>query len=109
MKLRAPEGCRSVSLYGEALAIPESGSIVVDEAAASILVSHGFALCDTVAPDGPEAAPTPTPDRPGSGSDEVDALGRRGLFALLRSKGVPVSLPITNRELRAAARRALAR
>ncbi len=36
----------------------------------------------------------------------ISQLSRRELFAFLRAKQVPVSLPITNEELRAAARRA---
>lgn len=42
-----------------------------------------------------------------SGLDEISTLSRRELFALLREQGVSVSLPITNEELRAAARRAV--
>jgi hypothetical protein len=38
--------------------------------------------------------------------DEISTLNRRELFAVLRTMGVPVSLPITNEGLRAAARRA---
>jgi hypothetical protein len=39
------------------------------------------------------------------GVDDISALSRRALFAFLREKGISVSLPITNEELRAAARR----
>jgi hypothetical protein len=38
---------------------------------------------------------------------DIDDLNRPALFALLREKNVRVSLPITNAELRALARRAL--
>ncbi|QBR70665.1 hypothetical protein CU048_04545 [Beijerinckiaceae bacterium] len=38
-----------------------------------------------------------------------EALNRRALFAFLREHGIPVSLPITNEELRALVRRALGR
>lgn len=37
---------------------------------------------------------------------DISSLNRPALFAFLRAKGVSVSLPITNEELRAAARRA---
>jgi hypothetical protein len=40
-------------------------------------------------------------------SDELTLLNRPGLFALLKAKGISVSLPITNEELRAMARDAL--
>jgi hypothetical protein len=37
---------------------------------------------------------------------DISGLNRRALFAFLRAKDVSVSLPVTNEELRAAARRA---
>jgi hypothetical protein len=37
---------------------------------------------------------------------DISGLNRRALLAFLRAKGVSVSLPVTNEELRAAARRA---
>lgn len=42
----------------------------------------------------------------GEHEQDISGLNRRALFAFLRAKGVSVSLPITNEELRAAARRA---
>ncbi len=42
----------------------------------------------------------------GEHEQNISGLNRRALFAFLRAKGVPVALPITNEELRAAARRA---
>lgn len=59
----------------------------------------------------PAAAPDPVILRDGTetgGAQEPDisSLNRPALFAFLRAKGVSVSLPITNEELRAAARRA---
>jgi hypothetical protein len=48
----------------------------------------------------------PRPAVPHAGVDDISTLNRRALFAFLREKGVSVSLPITNDELRAAARRA---
>ena len=41
------------------------------------------------------------------GIEDVSVLNRRELFAFLRAKGVSVSLPVTNEELRAAARHSL--
>ncbi len=55
---------------------------------------------DTVIP--PEGTETG-----GEHEQEISGLNRRALFAFLRAKGVSVSLPVTNEELRAAARRAL--
>jgi hypothetical protein len=43
----------------------------------------------------------------GEQEQDISGLNRRALFAFLRAKGVPESLPVTNKELRAAARRAL--
>jgi hypothetical protein len=42
----------------------------------------------------------------GEHEQDISSLNRRALFAFLRAKGVSVSLPVTNEELRAAARRA---
>jgi hypothetical protein len=42
----------------------------------------------------------------GEHEQDISGLSRRALFAFLRAKGVSVSLPVTNEELRAAARRA---
>jgi hypothetical protein len=39
-------------------------------------------------------------------AESISALNRQQLFAFLRSKGVSVSLPVTNEELRAIARQA---
>lgn len=43
----------------------------------------------------------------GEQEQDISGLNRPALFAFLRAKGVSVSLPVTNEELRAAARRAL--
>jgi hypothetical protein len=50
----------------------------------------------------------PPDDAETGGEDEQDisGLNRPALFAFLRAKGISVSLPVTNEELRAAARRA---
>jgi hypothetical protein len=42
----------------------------------------------------------------GEHEQDISGLNRPALFAFLRAKGVSVSLPVTNEELRAAARRA---
>jgi hypothetical protein len=42
----------------------------------------------------------------GEHEQDISGLNRSALFPFLRAKGVSVSLPITNEELRAAARRA---
>ncbi|MGH6842565.1 MAG: hypothetical protein ACREDV_10820 [Methylocella sp.] len=61
----------------------------------------------------PAAAPDTTILRDGTGTrgeheqeQDISSLNRPALFAFLRAKGVSVSLPITNEELRAVARRA---
>ena len=41
------------------------------------------------------------------GIEDIPVLKRRELFAFLRARGVSVSLPVTNKELRAAARHRL--
>ena len=41
------------------------------------------------------------------GVEDISSLNRRELFSFLKAKGVSVSLPVTNEELRAAARHAL--
>ena len=59
----------------------------------------------------PAAAPDSVIPRDGTATggeqeQDISSLNRPALFAFLRAKGVSVSLPITNEELRAAARRA---
>jgi hypothetical protein len=100
MKLRVPQGCNSISYGGRELAIDTDCSVDVDERAARVLAAHGFSRFSGSEPE--EA-------RHGVGSDNIATLNRSGLFSLLRSKGVPVSLPITNEALRTAARKALER
>ncbi|MGH6848445.1 MAG: hypothetical protein ACREC0_13715 [Methylocella sp.] len=51
-----------------------------------------------IPPDGTESG--------GEQEQDISVLSRRALFAFLKAKGVSVSLPVTNEELRAAARRA---
>ncbi len=66
-----------------------------EELRASLLA----AAPDTVIlPDGTETG--------GEQEQDISGLNRPALFAFLRAKGVSVSLPVTNEELRAAARRA---
>ncbi len=100
MKLRVPPGCGSVSYRGCPLAIDSDRTIEVDETAAGILAAHGF---------GSGLLSETKPQCELERRDEIAELNRSGLFALLRSKGVSVALPITNNALRAAARKALER
>jgi hypothetical protein len=51
--------------------------------------------------------PPPETETGGEQEQHISGLNRRALFAFLRAKGVSVSLPVTNEELRAVARRAL--
>jgi hypothetical protein len=53
-----------------------------------------------------QGAVIPPTETCGEHEQDISSLNRRALFAFLRAKGVPVALPITNEELRAAARRA---
>jgi hypothetical protein len=103
MKLRAPDGCTSVSHDGRTYSVAADGSLEVEDPIAAALAAHGF-------------APWRNEDRVASGvkvdgksiaAPDIDSLNRPALFALLREKGVRVALPISNAELRAAARRAL--
>jgi hypothetical protein len=100
VKLRVPPGCKCISYEGRDLAIDSERSVDVDDDAARILAAHGFS---------PASSSTFEQGRHEVGLDDVATLNRRGLFSLLRSKGVSVSLPITNEALRTAARKALER
>jgi len=51
--------------------------------------------------------PSPETETGGEQEQDISGLNRPALFAFLKAKGVSVSLPVTNEELRAAARRAL--
>lgn len=98
VKLRVPPNCRSVSYRGELVTIDCDGTIEVDEIAAAIFAAHGFAL---------QPSPLDEQESEYAGIDAVASLNRSGLFSLLRSLGVGVTLPITNAELRAVARNTL--
>lgn len=114
MKLRVPRGCAAVSHNGGSLSIMEDGSVEIDDVSLELLVPHGFLLWQSdavevqqasdalslVAEAGASIAPA---------SDDIERLNRSGLFAFLKANGVSVSLPITNQQLRSAARRALER
>lgn len=110
MKLRAPDGCAAVSHEGRAFAIAADGSIDVEDRVAAALAAHGFTPwhgeARNIADATRDAGVAIDPDR--AAKDDIDSLNRPALFALLRGKGVRVSLPISNAELRAVARRALA-
>jgi hypothetical protein len=150
MKLRAPDGCTSVSHDGRSYCVEADGSLEVEESVAAALTAHGFAPWRNEAPRdvadmtrdelimrvmdmtlqtlkasetealrnrlrAVEAKDLPD-ERAGSGvkvdpdaiAENIESLNRPALFALLREKGVRVALPISNVELRAAARRAAA-
>lgn len=100
MKLRAPEGCTSISHEGRQYDVAGDGSLDAADSLAEVLAAHGFR---------PWQSPTTAEEAGGAAPDSVDGLSRTALFALLRQRGVRVAPPITNRELRAAARQALAR
>jgi hypothetical protein len=115
MKLKAPVGCCSASHNGRAVLFAEDGTIDVDDNAAPVFIAHGF---HPMGPShGTEAATSETGDTYSSskaerviadtGTGGIEGLSRKELFALLRAKGVSVTLPITNNELRAAARQSL--
>ncbi len=111
MKLRIPPGCGAASHAGDMLAIDAEGCVTVEEEAARALRAHGFVLLSAdeersnAAPRTRSAdAQSEKHDPPG---DEIDRLNRRGLFAFLKVKGIGVSLPVTNDELRVLARRAI--
>ncbi len=152
MKLRAPEGCSSVSHCGRVLQVEADGSLDVEDDVAESLAAHGFASWQETKPRDTAAMTrdelimqvmdltlqtlrateteairarlqkgkligTGIPDETASAGvtldteklseDDLESLNRPALFALLRKKGVRVALPVTNEELRAAAKRAL--
>ncbi len=98
MKLRAPPGCTNVSHGGRVLIVEADGSLESDLATAHVLAAHGFLPWHERPPEVEAAMET----------DFVDRLNRSDLFALLRDRGVRVVLPVTNAQLRSAAKRALA-
>lgn len=106
MKLRAPEGCSTVSHRGRLFIVAPDRSIEVAESAAASLAAHGFLLWEEARPGEPAAA---LRDDLEFGDLGVESLNRPALFALLRKRGVRVSLPITNDDLRAAVRASLAK
>ena len=97
MLLRAPAHCTGLSHAGRDYPVGADGRIEVEDHLAPFFLAHGFVR---------EAVQPPSPLVGGEVPD-IDALNRKGLFALLREKGVRVRLPITNDALREAARRAL--
>ncbi len=109
MKLRIPLGCSAASHNGRAIEIDAEGCVSVEDHAAQALRAHGFILCEG---EGEHVASVPDasehPERPQVLEDEIEGLNRRSLFAFLKAKGVGVSLPVTNDELRALARQAIA-
>lgn len=136
MKLRVPNSCCAISHMGESLLIGEDGSIDMSEDDWPLLAPHGLrpwredgTTHNTMVASRENATPTlkallskgaedpvsivvseiaapPTAD-PNAVVDVISTLNRQELFAFLRSKKISVSLPITNDELRALARRSI--
>ncbi len=110
IKLRAPLGCGAVSHGNDVIEIDARGYVLVDEHIARVLIAHGFTSTDENAAGQKrglvEGSPSGEP-RPDAPEVDVERLNRPALFAFLKEKGVRVSLPITNNELRAIARAAL--
>lgn len=115
MKLKAPFGCCAASHNGRAIPFAEDETIDVDDKVALVFIAHGFSPVELN--HGTDAAKSKTIEAcrrpiaksviPDTGTDGIEALSRKELFAFLRAKGVTVSLPITNNELRAAVRQSL--
>jgi hypothetical protein len=135
VKLCAPDGISSIVHDGVEVPIGDDRLVEVDDLSAEVFQVHGFRpwnggenavpmdavphshmVLDAFPAEGlqaslPAMAPgtvIPPDDTQTGGEQEQDfsGLNRRALFAFLRAKGVSVSLPVTNDELRAAARRA---
>jgi hypothetical protein len=114
MKLKAPNGCHAVSHGGRSIAMAEEGTIDADDEAALVFIAHGFRPIEngedkqavrSKADESSRNAQTMSRS-PVAESRDIEALSRKELFAFLKAKGIPVALPVTNLELRAAARRA---
>ena len=112
MKLKAPIGCHAVSHRGRSIAMAEDGTIDADDEAALVFIAHGFRPIENGEDKQAVRSKADEPSRnaqtmsrsPVDESRDIEALSRKELFAFLKAKGVPVALPITNNELRAAAR-----
>jgi hypothetical protein len=114
MKLKAPIGCHAVSHGRRSIAMAEDGTIDADDEAALIFIAHGFRPIENGEDKQAVRSKADEPSRntqtmsrsPVAESRDIEALSRKELFAFLKAKGIPVALPVTNLELRAAARRA---
>jgi hypothetical protein len=112
MKLCVPPGCGAASHNGHTIEIDAQGCVDVDEEAAHALAAHGFiALSELEGLEDvrPRSLSATEQARPLPPADHISQLNRRSLFAFLKERGVGVSLPVTNDELRALARAALAK
>jgi hypothetical protein len=114
MKLRAPAGCHAASHGGLAVSFAEDGTIDVDDKVADVFIAHGFRKAEashgaeaTKSITGESGSPSAKPVVQEIGSGEIETLSRKELFAFLRAKGISISLPVTNNELRAAVRQSL--
>jgi hypothetical protein len=104
MKLHVPPGCGAASHDGHAIEIDTEGCVTVDDHAAQALRAHGFVPLSEA--DARRDLLEPSSEGRDPPGDEIEGLNRRGLFAFLKAKGVGVTLPVTNDELRALVRRA---
>jgi len=100
MKLRSPSSCGAVTYAGCAIEIDANGDVDVEDDVGAALLAHGFIPSSEVETEDEAAQPSLN----AAAQDDIALLGRRDLFALLKSNGVSVSLPVTNDELRRMAR-----
>ncbi len=107
MRLRVPSGCGAISHAGRVVEIGADRCVDVDADAGNALLAHGFIRLSDVS-DEPQIKVQSRLSISMQGSDElrneIERLNRPALFAYLKAKGIRVSLPVTNEELRAMAR-----
>jgi hypothetical protein len=92
IKMTPPDGCTSASIDGRWLEFDSDGTVDVETHHVPILESHGFSV--------------PAASAENAGGSDPGQMNRTELFAFLKARGVSVAPPITNEELRVAARRA---
>jgi hypothetical protein len=103
MKLLRPAHCGAVSHGGRSIDIGLDGYVDVAEAVAFALLAHGFTPVFETGESTDSEQQKTTSQAP---EDDIGRLNRPALFALLKAKGISVSLPITNEDLRQLARQA---
>jgi hypothetical protein len=96
IKMKAPDNSGPFERNGVTYEIDADGCVSVPGALVGDLVDHGFQSVPDLppVPIDPEDDPTFVP------SEEIATMNRNELFAYLKAKGVSVSPPITNDELR---------